>query len=286
MSPDEKALDEFWGNCDESVLIEITSASGSTPREQGTWMLVCSSDTFNTIGGGQLEYMAIDQARSMLSRRTLRKSEMEVPLGPEIGQCCGGHVSLKLSVLDEKSRSTIMSWLNKEYKSRPHVYVFGAGHVGNALVEALLLLPVHTELVDGREAELAKATDAVVKRHLALPETIIRDAPVGSAFVILTHDHALDFLLTKEALARGDAAYVGMIGSDTKRAKFFNWLKRETDAHFNSEALACPIGGLPISDKRPEVIAALAAAEIITHFASQPGKSTSDVELEKSRVGS
>ena len=279
MPSSEKDLKEFLGCSGQTVLIEISSIRGSAPREKGTWMLVSKSGSFNTIGGGQLEYMAIDEARALLNKKSRYETSMDVPLGPEIGQCCGGHVQLKLSILDDSMMKIVVSRFRKELASHPHVYIFGAGHVGNALVEALLLLPVHIELVDGREAELAKATDAVVKRHLALPETLVREAPPNSAFVILTHDHALDFLLTKEALSRGDAAYVGMIGSDTKRAKFCNWLKRETGGHLNSEVLACPIGGVSISDKRPEVIAALTAAEIVTRFATKSNEFASDFEL-------
>ncbi|PST30285.1 xanthine dehydrogenase accessory protein XdhC, partial [Mesorhizobium loti] len=93
---------------------------------------------------------------------------------------------------------------------------------------------------------------------------IVRDAPPDSAFVVLTHDHALDFLIATEALGREDASYVGMIGSKTKRATFKNWLSREVDRPELFGRLVCPIGGTAVKDKRPPVIAALAAAEILT----------------------
>ena len=96
----------------------------------------------------------------------------------------------------------------------------------------------------------------------------MREAPAGTAFVILTHDHALDFLLVAEALARDDAAYVGMIGSNTKRATFKSWyLKNGGDEHRFSK-LVTPIGGDAVHDKRPAVIAAMAAAEILTALQS------------------
>ena len=84
---------------------------------------------------------------------------------------------------------------------------------------------------------------------------------------MLTHDHALDFLIAREALARGDAAYVGMIGSRTKRVSFERWLRRAEDgAAADTGALVCPIGAAGRPDKRPEVIAAFVAAEIMrTH---------------------
>ena len=101
---------------------------------------------------------------------------------------------------------------------------------------------------------------------IALPEAELRAAPPGSAFVILTHDHALDFLLVREALLKGDAAYVGMIGSKTKRARFAHWLRQDLEREADPllEGLTCPIGAGGANDKRPAVIAAMVAAEIMT----------------------
>jgi xanthine dehydrogenase accessory factor len=98
----------------------------------------------------------------------------------------------------------------------------------------------------------------------AMPEALVREAPPGSSFVILTHDHALDFLITSEALQRKDAAYIGMIGSKTKRMTFRNWLTRDIGRPELFDNLVCPIGGSEVKDKRPAVIATLAAAEILT----------------------
>ena len=148
----------------------------------------------------------------------------------------------------------------------PKVYIFGAGHVGSALAENLSLLPVHAILIDTRKSELDAAPDIVEKKHVAMPETEVKNAPTGSAFVILTHDHALDFLITNEALKRNDASYIGMIGSQTKRSTFQNWLKRENGNSEKIVRLTCPIGGHNVSDKRPEVIAALVSAEIMTYL--------------------
>jgi xanthine dehydrogenase accessory factor len=118
-------------------------------------------------------------------------------------------------------------------------------------------------LFDTRAAELALADPDIPTTLSALPEVEIRAAPAGSAYVILTHDHALDFLLAAEALQRKDAAYVGMIGSRTKRATFAHYAARE---RVDIGALVCPIAaGFP-RDKRPEVIAAFAAAEILARM--------------------
>ena len=247
-----------------AILVEVTGAAGSTPRDTDAWMVVSERAIFATIGGGQLEYMAIDHARRAL-RSGAAAEPMNVPLGPEIGQCCGGRVGLSFAVVTPALASDLIARSDKEMASRPHVYVFGAGHVGDALAMALALAPLRVVLVDTREDELIASTVPGIETCLtAMPEAVVRDAPAGSSFVILTHDHALDFLIAAEALKRPDAAYVGMIGSKTKRATFKNWLLREIGKPDLFENLVCPIGGTVIKDKRPTVIAALAAAEILT----------------------
>lgn len=246
------------------VLVEVASAAGSTPRDTDAWMLVSKDRTFATIGGGQLEFMAIDHARKLVqgAKADLR---LAIPLGPEIGQCCGGRVALSFKKVDADTRATLIERSDDEIAHRPHVYIFGAGHVGNALAMALSHVPLRTVLVDTREHELSAADVPGIETCLtAMPEAVVRDAPPGSAFVVLTHDHALDFLIATEALGREDASYVGMIGSKTKRATFKNWLSREVNRPELFGRLVCPIGGTVVKDKRPPVIAALAAAEIMT----------------------
>lgn len=253
----------FLNKRSDSVLTEVTDVRGSAPRDAGAWMLVARDMIFRTIGGGQLEYMAIDHARKILLGG--RDSSMDVPLGPEIGQCCGGRVGLSFRRVNRGLAEELIAKVDAEISTRPHVYVFGAGHVGDALAYSLSLTPVRVILVDTREAELMAVDAPGVETCLAaLPEQVVRSAPPGSAFIVLTHDHALDFLIVAEALQRGDAVYVGMIGSKTKKATFKTWLKREIgrDDLFNN--LICPVGGTVVKDKRPEVIAALAAAEILT----------------------
>ena len=247
-----------------SILVEVTGVAGSAPRDTDAWMLVSERAIFATIGGGTLEYMAIDQSRRAL-RSGLAAEPMNVPLGPEIGQCCGGRVGLAFTALNSELANELVARSDREMAARPHVYVFGAGHVGDALAMALSLAPLRVVLVDTREEELIASNVPRIETCLtAMPEAVVRDAPAGSSFVILTHDHALDFLITAEALKRADAAYVGMIGSKTKRATFRNWLSRETGQADLFERLICPIGGTAVKDKRPAVIATLAAAEIMT----------------------
>ncbi|MBD9371071.1 xanthine dehydrogenase accessory protein XdhC [Rhizobium sp. ARZ01] len=257
-------LRDFLCEEPDCILVEVTGADGSTPRDTDAWMLVSSSRTFATIGGGQLEYMAIDHARRAL-RQGRPAASMTIPLGPEIGQCCGGRVKLAFANVTEGTAKELIARNDSDVAGRPHVYIFGAGHVGRALALTLSLTPVRTVLIDTREKELSAFHVPAVETCLTpMPEAVVRDAPPGSAFVILTHDHALDFLIAAEALRRGDAAYVGMIGSKTKRATFKNWLFREIGCPELFDHLVCPIGGTAVKDKRPTVIAALAAAEILT----------------------
>ncbi|MDE3175916.1 MAG: xanthine dehydrogenase accessory protein XdhC [Pseudomonadota bacterium] len=233
------------------IRVRVARVWGSTPRETGAEMFVARDGVEGTIGGGQLEYLAIDRARRMIARGE-REAGLTVALGPDIGQCCGGKVELSFDREPPTRR-----------EAGPPALIFGAGHVGRALARALKPLPLAPRLIDERAAELALADPGIPTTLSALPEAEIRAAPAGSVYVILTHDHALDFLLGLEALQRKDAAYVGMIGSRSKRAAFAHYAARE---RVDISALVCPIAaGFP-RDKRPEAIAAFAAAEILARL--------------------
>jgi len=259
------SLQTFLNHHDHVIEVELADLKGSSPREVGATIFIAEDATYGTIGGGQLEYMAIDEARRMLRRHQGQK-RLTVPLGPEIGQCCGGVVSLHFQLMDHRARLQAKEREARERAQQPNVYIFGSGHVGRALANALSLLPVKIRLIDSRPEELARAAPHIPQDCTPLPEAHIRTAPPASAFIILTHDHALDFLLAREALLRDDAAYVGMIGSRTKRGSFANWLRREEKEQANASLsrLTCPIGRDASKDKRPSVIAAMVAAEVIT----------------------
>lgn len=194
---------------------------------------------------------------------------LSIPLGPEIGQCCGGRVEVSIRRVDEALKADLLATVEAEEARLPHVYVFGGGHVGQALASAFSLLPLRTIVVESR-AEALEGMPANIETKLTpMPEECVRMAPAGAAFVVLTHDHALDFLIVAEALGREDAAYVGMIGSKTKKATFRNWyLKTAGGTNASFARLVSPIGGDAVKDKRPAVIAALAAAEIMTVLAN------------------
>jgi len=267
-----------------SIVAELTRVRGSSPRSEGTFMLIGKDELIGTIGGGALEYLVIDRARQVL-RDGLSGDDLDVPLGPEIGQCCGGRVNVTMRVVDRAKADDLIRRVAGEEAACPSVFVFGAGHVGHALARALALLPVKVAVIDTRATELAGLPPGVEGKVVAMPEAVVRSAPAGSAFVILTHDHALDFIIAQEALQRTDARYVGMIGSRTKRARFSSWFREEGGDPLALQRLVMPIGATGLGDKRPEVIAALAAAEIMVHIGRREAKNLQARPVTGEKVG-
>ena len=246
------------------VLIRVTEAKGSTPRNEDAWMLISASGCFGTIGGGRLELEAIDRAREVLTGAAAEP--LALPLGPAIGQCCGGHVTLSFEIIPPARFDEIETMVQAEDATDPDVWLFGGGHVGRALASALLLLPVKVHVAETRADELQMTPDGATRHLTALPESLVDKIAPGSVIIVLTHDHALDFLIVSAALARDDLAQVGMIGSDTKRATFEHQYVREGGDKARLSKLVCPIGR-KVADKRPEVIAATVAADIIAALA-------------------
>lgn len=248
-----------------AILVRVTQALGSTPREAGATMVVSRETSLGTVGGGALELSAIERARAMIETGET-SAVLAVPLGPRIGQCCGGHVTLSL---DRVTAALVDAERAAEVARRaklPMVLIFGAGHTGRALAAALAPLPLCVRVVDTRPDNLGGLPEGVETSAVALPEAEVRAAPAGAAFLVMTHDHGLDFLIAAAALERGDAAYVGMIGSATKRETFRRQLEEMGLGHL-FDRLILPIGGSQIRDKRPAVIAAMTAAELVVALA-------------------
>lgn len=249
-----------------AIAIEIISTRGSTPRGTDAFLIVTADQTGGTIGGGQLEFHAIDVARSMLAQGAPQR-QLDMPLGPHLGQCCGGHVTLLLSPVDVAIAQRLRNRVNLAEQAQPEVLVFGLGHTGRALAQMLALLPFNVTLVDDRAEVFADLPQTCRWLPLDDPALAIAQALPGAAFIVLTHSHGLDYRLADAALARADAAYVGMIGSSTKRARFERWFLMRGGAAARLRDFACPIGGADVADKRPAVIASLTAAEILRAFA-------------------
>ena len=256
-------FDAFLARSAPIVLADIIATRGSTPRETGAFMLVSESGFWGTIGGGNLEFAALDRARAILAGRAA-EGAMTFTLGPDTGQCCGGVVEIGLTRLDPPGKAALRTRYLEQRRRHPDVFVFGAGHVGHALAVALAPLPLRVVMVETRAGEMDDLPQPVEAHPVAIPESVVSDIRPGGAAIVLTHDHALDFLIAAAALERGDLTYVGMIGSKTKRGVFSNWLAREGHDAALMDRLVLPIGGSVLRDKRPEVIAALVAAEVLT----------------------
>jgi xanthine dehydrogenase accessory factor len=242
-----QALTELQRNGAPAVLVTVVTARGSTPREAGCKMVVTANAQYDTIGGGNLEFTCVAAARNLLhggAAPVLR----EFPLGPELGQCCGGHVSVLFEPLRPASA---------------HIALFGAGHVGRALVDVLRPLPLRISWFDTRTNALADAPPYVQARHTHDPAREVAALPAGTLVLVMTHDHQIDFDVIAAALPRTDFAAVGLIGSATKRARFAGRLRRLGLAPEAIARLICPIGIPGAGGKLPAEIAISVAAQIL-----------------------
>ncbi len=249
---------------DPVILVRVTEARGSTPREAGTVMAVSAKEIRGTIGGGRLEWEAIAEARAMIGEGRAT-AELDLPLGPAVGQCCGGHARLALGRANVTALEKLAAAEAAEQAVYDQVAVFGAGHVGHALIAALRPLPLRLRWSDQREGVFADAEE--VETFSGDPVTAVEALEPGAAVMVMTHDHGLDFAITEAALQRADLAYVGMIGSQTKARRFERWFVARGNNPRRLDDLISPIGETGPRDKRPAVIAALAAAEILTSLA-------------------
>lgn len=260
-------LDQLGTLTEPAVLVTVRRAEGSTPRAAGTQMIVSTERAFGTIGGGQLEYKAIEAARAILARRdSTMTTEQRFALGPSLGQCCGGAVTLGFERFDAAGTASLVRRLRAEYESSIDwsIQLFGAGHVGHAIVSALAALPCNITWIDERAAQFPAALPAnvTVTTSDVPPDEVARAMP-GGYFIVLTHSHALDEDICAKVLAQGDFAYLGLIGSATKRATFERRLKVRGFDAASVERITCPIGIAGIESKEPAAIAIAVAAELL-----------------------
>lgn len=256
-----------------AVLVEVTEARGSVPREAGTRMLVGAHQTAGTIGGGHLELKAIEQARQMLVTQDTGPRSAHYALGPALGQCCGGAVTLRLSWLDA---AALAAWPLEP--PRFHLQLYGAGHVGRAIARALAPLDVVVDWIDEREDEFPAAwhegqvpwPEQIRRVCVDTVEAEVRHAPRDAFYLVLTHQHDLDLRITEAILRRGDFRFLGLIGSKTKRQRFVHRFEQRGIAAQVIERLTCPIGVPGIVGKEPEIIAVAVVAQLLQAAGSQP----------------
>lgn len=246
--------------------ISVSAARGSTPREAGTFMLVTPTALTGTIGGGELEWNGIHRARELLAGGG-QAVDLRISLGGNSGQCCGGEIMLTLDLPDGAELDRIMAGLERQRMEEPLLLLFGAGHVGRALAHVLAPLPLRLAWCDSRPEEFGPVIPPGVMVHDdGNWERLVASAPAGSGALVLTQSHALDSLIVASILERGDFGYVGLIGSRTKRRRFEAGFRQIGLPEERIATMTCPIGDRGVRDKRPPVIAALVAAEIVTHF--------------------
>lgn len=249
----------------EGVVVGVLESQGSVPREAGARMLVSATAAIGTIGGGHLELKAIARAREMLRTRELAPHTERFALGPALGQCCGGAVVLGHRSLDAEA---LAAWPAEA--PLLHLQLHGAGHVGRAVATLLATLDCRVDWFDERDDALPATTNLgspwpphIRRRCIDAIDAEVRHAPAGAHYLVMTHDHDLDLRITEAVLRRGDFAFLGLIGSKTKRERFVRRFEQRGIAADTITRMTCPIGAAGIDGKAPEVIAVSVVAQLL-----------------------
>ncbi|MBU2713499.1 xanthine dehydrogenase accessory protein XdhC [Zooshikella harenae] len=234
------------------VLVTLLATCGSTPRNAGTKMVITENNIFDSVGGGNLEYQIISVARKLLSDLNVQQYIEYFPLGPSLGQCCGG--------------STVVLF-EKITESRVNIVLFGAGHVGKALVTILSELPCQIYWIDTREVMFPPLVpNNVVVINSDDPVEEVGILPANAYYLVITHNHQLDFAICEAILKKNNFSYLGLIGSKNKWRRF---QQRLIYKNFSEEVISrirCPIGLNEVPGKRPMEVAVSIAGEVINHY--------------------
>jgi xanthine dehydrogenase accessory factor len=255
------ALAMLWLAQDQLAMeVQVLDHRGSVPRECGTRMLVSEAEVAGTIGGGHLELKAIEAARGLLAQGQIGPLDQTYPLGPALGQCCGGTVCLRTQLL---SLDCLAQWPAPQ--PRFTLQLYGAGHVGRAIAKLLAGIDCEVQWIDERDSEFPTlALPGHIERVCVEPvEAEVATAPPGACYVVATHNHDLDLRITEAILRRGDFAYCGLIGSETKRERFLHRYEQRGIAADTLKRLTCPIGLPGIAGKEPAVIAVAVVAQLL-----------------------
>lgn len=290
-----------------AVLIMVTADKGSTPRDSGTWMLVSDDKQSGTLGGGELERLAEEAARAMLAGHgTWQRSSLHCALGPDLRQCCGGHVTLMLEPLDMSATDWLAQaaesarvadnqysvlFQSNEPATTPRIitndgalsgitgvhlqpltdtrlslFLFGAGHVGQAVATLSTQLPLRLTVIDGRanQRALIPNADNIEVMGMDSAEEAAARVSSGSAALVMTHSHELDYTLCHALLTQNSAVFVGLIGSRSKANRFRSRLRKDNVPEKSLARLTSPIGSSGPKGKEPGVIALAALSEVLT----------------------
>ena len=246
------------------MLVTIIEEQGSTPRNAGSKMVISATQTFDTIGGGHLEYKAMQIARERLNNGQPDTHLQRFSLGASLGQCCGGVAVLLFEPMGQV---------------QAQIAVFGAGHVARALVPLLASLPCRVRWIDSREQEFPADIPVGVQKIITdEPVDEVNDLPAGCYCIVMTHNHALDLELSAALLKRNDFTYFGLIGSKTKRMKFEHRLRDRGLSAPHLQRMRCPMGLSEVKGKLPIEIAISIAGEIIATYNAHFGQPSASVE--------
>ena len=248
-----------------AVLVQVHATEGSVPREAGSWMLVLAREVVGTIGGGQLEFQAIEQARQRLASEAGLPPVQRFPLGPSLGQCCGGVVHLRYERVAPGEAPRLAERLTGPLQP---VALFGGGHVGKALVNVLATLPYAVTWVDSRDEIFPAGVPPQVRcEHSDPVQAAVADLAPGSQVLVMSFSHAEDLDIVAACLRRqrerADLPFVGLIGSRTKWASFRHRLEQKGFTAAEMDHITCPIGIPGLRGKEPEVIAVSVAAQLL-----------------------
>jgi xanthine dehydrogenase accessory factor len=252
-----------------AVLVSVSETRGSVPRERGAWMAVFDDTQVGTIGGGQLEWNAVRQARERLALTGHMVGggvwEHEVALGPSLGQCCGGRVRLRFEPVQAADVTTLRQRLSPRLTP---LALFGGGHVGRAIVQALAPLPFEVTWIDSRDEVFPDDWPPQVHAEHSDPvQAAVGDLAPGSLLLIMSFSHAEDLDIVAACLQRhrtwADLPFVGLIGSQTKWASFRHRLAERGFSDAELAHVTCPIGLPGIAGKEPAVIAASVVAQLL-----------------------
>jgi xanthine dehydrogenase accessory factor len=257
------------------VLVEVVDIRGSTPREPGAWMLVHAAGVINTIGGGHLELDAIHHARQMLALENATIQTLRKALGPALGQCCGGVIQLRFEKIDCPRMGALpMASALQEIDRRLRqpltpVALFGAGHVGHAIVKALSPLPFRLHWIDSRDSAFGSVRGRNLRTEVCdPPQDAVASIDPGSCVLVMSFSHAEDLDIIRQCLLQrrrnpDSLGFIGLIGSATKWARFRSQLLARGFSPGELRAVTSPIGIPGLRGKAPEVIAASVAAQLL-----------------------
>ena len=267
----------------EIVLATIINTKGSSPRDDAR-MVVSDQTTIGTIGGGELEFRIIRESKKLLQKTEKIEKIISLPLGPSLGQCCGGYVEVKRKKFFSGEQLLEKHDLKNEILDcNDNLYIFGAGPVAKALLSKLDGVGFNIFVIDSRENFISKINADYVFPILAKDHTIIiKNAPSKSYYLVLTHSHQLDLSICDSILKKNDFTFIGLIGSKTKKIRFE---KRLIETGYDKkliDKIECPIGINSIQGKEPDVIAISIIARLLEYKSSSAKIEKKYIRLVKS----